>query len=276
MPNFKNVFLFRFIFLLSLCFYLLPSHADEAGRQHLFLAGDVEPDSRAGRYLLLLYAEVFKRLDVSFEYRHYPLARASKMSSYWLVDGELARAKDYALAYQSLIRVDEPVYWVNVVAMAANPAIKLEAWQSLKNTDLTVNYRRGLYVAENALPKVLQQGSYAAVNNTESGLGKLLVGRSDIYIDVDVSIKTALESDAFKESPLYQAGVLERMSVHLFLAKQHEALALKVSETIKQLKREGLDKHYLAISGIESLSFNEHSAQPPSAMPNKMQGKAKH
>ncbi len=145
------------------------------------------------------------------------------------------------------MKVEEPSFSVNVAAYAITPGIVLNGWESLKNTNYIVEYRRGSKVAQNALPAVVAPEKISTTTTVEQGLAKLILGRIDIYIEQEHVFAEALrkfDGDTFDPSSVYQAGIMWTGESHLYLHKKNAALLQKITEVLKSMKQEGLVEHY--------------------------------
>lgn len=199
-------------------------------------------DSMYGKWLGLIYAEAFHRLGYAFQYQGHSGARAPVMAENGEVDGEIHRPEDYGKTAKNLLRVEEPSFAISYVAYAAKPEIALHGWESLKNTDYAVEYRRGAKVPEAALPAVVRPDKLSDVATTAQGMKKLLMGRTDVYIEQDVVASEAirkLATEAVDPAALHQAGIMYTGYSYLYLHKKHAALAPKVAEVLKAMKQEG-------------------------------------
>ena len=155
---------------------------NEAAEKIVLVSSQDTKESFYGRWLNLIYTEVFRRLGYEFQYEGYPGARAPVMAESGDVDGEIHRAADYEKTVKNLLKVDEPSFSFQIIAYAVKPGIVLNGWESLKNTDYLVEYRRGSKVPETALTAVVKPEKLSAITTTEQGLKKLITGRTDIYV----------------------------------------------------------------------------------------------
>lgn len=215
-----------------------------ATEDQIVLATQKPQDSTAGNFLDLIYAEAFERLAMTFVYKNYPAKRCSILSDLGKVDGELSRIHSYNNVHPNLIRVEEPHWTSGFIAVATDPSIHLDGWESLEGTDYMVNFRRGIKGCEVNLPKVVRPDKLEIVNEPSLGLKKLLAGRADLYIGAEHDISRVLESDKFKNSGLYIVGVMETFTAHAFLHKKHKELVPKLSNVLKEMKQEGLFEKY--------------------------------
>lgn len=233
---------------LIVAFFLMPSKAADM----MILVGteDVKYSMR-GKWLNLVFTEVFDRLGYKLQYDGYPAARASAMSDAGKVDGEISRVFEYQMGHPNLIRVDELLYSTNFVAFAVKPGIVLHGWKSLQNTTYRVDYRRGVKLSESELNLVVASEHLSNVTTAEQGLKKLIAGRTDLFVDVEFTIVEAikvLDPDKFDVSTLYQAGIMQEVDAYAYLHKKHAALVPKVAEVLKALKQEGLFEYYFKIA----------------------------
>lgn len=233
--------------LLASTVFSMPSQA--ADKMTLVGTTSVK-DSMRGQWLTLVFTEVFRRLGYELQYDGYPAGRASMMSDTGEVDGEISRVFEYQEAHPNLIRVEEVLYATKFVAFAAKPGIALHGWKSLQNTTYNVEYRIGVQLCSNELIQAVAPEHLSSVVKAEQGLKKLILGRTDLYVDVDFTIIEAIKSlnrADFDVSVLYQVGIMQEVNAYSYLHKKHAVLVPKVAEAIKNMKQEGLFEQYLEI-----------------------------
>lgn len=204
-----------------------------------------------GRWLDLIYTEVFRRLGYEFQYDGYPGGRAPIMAEDGEVDGEIHRGLEYEKTTKNLLRVPEPSILITYMAYAVTPGIVLNGWDSLKNTSYTVEYRRGAKIPETALPAVIDAEKLSDITTAEQGLKKLITGRIDIYIEQEaVALETLKELDAteFNTKSVYAAGIMFTGESYVYLHKKHADLLPKIADTLKIMKQEGVIERYKEIA----------------------------
>ncbi len=76
-------------------FVLSMSYPCVAADKIVLVGSDDTKASSTGRWLNLIYTEVFHRLGYEFEYIGYPNERANIMAESGIVDGEIQRAANY-------------------------------------------------------------------------------------------------------------------------------------------------------------------------------------
>lgn len=228
------------ILLISLLLPIVMNDSGAFAADNEIRLGTQKPlDSPAGTFLNLVYSEAFKRLGMTFVYETFPAKRSSLLSNLGKSDGELSRIYSYNKVYPNLIRVEEPHWTSGFIAVSTDRSIKLNGWDSLKNTDYKVLYMGGIIGCETNLPKVVRPENLEIVTHTSHGLRMLLKGRADIYIGSEMDMLSLLESDEFKHSALRIVGVMEKFTGHAFLHNKHQALVPKLSAILKQMKKEG-------------------------------------
>ena len=234
---------------------LAPFAAHAQAKEKLVLATVVDPrDSYAGRLLELIYAEASRRLQVPLELHTYPAVRASVEALAGNVDGEAARAYEYGVRHPQLVRIDEALFSSTVSAYAHDPRLHLHGWESLRGTSYHVEYRSGYLLMQQRAETVVPAERLSAVSDSQQGLKKLAIGRTDVYIDNDVTVLPLLASDAYRGLPIYQAGVLESQPLYGYLTQRHAALAPRLAATIRQMKAEGLIERYQVLAWKATLS----------------------
>lgn len=217
--------------------------ADEA--THIVMGSMLEQQSSyAYRWLQLIYTEAFRQLNVTMTIRTFPAARASAEAIAGNVDGELARGYDYGGMQSVLIRVAEAPLVASDVAYTRDPDLRLSnGWESLRGTSYRVDFRFGYPVVQQRLAAVLPPGAFAGVLNAELGLRKLVIGRSDLYIDAAEIVEPMLASAEFRNAGIRQAGLMERVPVYAYLNRKHEKLALRLAAVIKKMRDSGEVEH---------------------------------
>lgn len=73
---------------------------------------------------------------------------------------------------------------------------------------------------------------------------KLMAGRTDIYVDLDIDLVEILRSPEFIQSDIHIAGVVEEVVAHSYLHKRYASLAPKLSAILKDMKQDGLIEKY--------------------------------
>lgn len=129
--------------------------------------------SHHGRWLQLIYTEVFNRLNIKFTYQSYPAKRASVMSDNGLTDGEIHRVYDYSEKHPHLIRVEEPHFSIKFSAYAINPNIKVFGWQSLRGKGYAIGHRIGVKKTQSKLPSIIPKQKLSGVVDIKQGLKML-------------------------------------------------------------------------------------------------------
>jgi len=247
----KKVCLLPAILLVALIGMRTNDLAADPGNKTLVMACAVSNDTYLGRVLDLVYREAFRRLGFEFEYRHYPAKRASLTADEGRVDGDLARVYAYGQTHPELIRVEEAPFSDRFVAIATNPEIKLDGWESLRGTTYRVEYLHGYQRAHDKLTEVVEPARLSALSNWRHGLKKLIRGRTDVFIDVENVIEPLLKQDEFQSANLVVVGVMEEITLHAYLHKKHAPLAAQLSAVLKDMKREGLIEQYTMLARAE-------------------------
>ena len=199
-----------------------------------------------GRWQRLIYRDAFARLGRDVVFVDYPAARASVELDRGTVDGEGGRPLSYVDSSPNIVRLKVPLFEVNYVAFVrrADRGKPLGGWDSLKGFPGVVAYKSGVYTTTTNLPKVLPANQLIGLPETERGLKMLAMGRSDLYIDEEMTILTALSSPELADLPLVRAGILGTPGVYCYLHQRHAELAGKLGDVIAQMQRQGDIERY--------------------------------
>lgn len=236
--------------LVALVVTALPCPSAAAEKIVLVSSQDTK-ESFYGRWLNLIYTEVFRRLGYEFEYVGYPGGRAPIMAEGGEVDGEIHRGIEYEKTTKNLLRVSEPSIPLSYMAYAVTPGIVLNGWDSLKNTSYTVEYRRGAKIPEAALPAVVNAEKLSNIPTSEQGFKKLITRRIDIYIEQEaVALETLRElgMSEFNMESVYVAGIMYTGESYVYLHKKHADLLPKIADTLKVMKQEGVIERYKEVA----------------------------
>ncbi len=235
------------VFIICTVWILVFSAPLSAAEKIVLIGSHDTKNSLHGRWLTLIYTEVFTRLGYEFEYIGEHSYLASRISDAGRVDGEINRVSLYQNSHPDMIRVEESHFPTILAAYAVAPGMRLNGWESLIGQSQRVEYRRGTKIAELGLTPVIPKNKLSKIYTTDQGLKRLITGRTDIYIDVeDIVTETImrLNPEAFDPSRVYQAGIMARDTLHLYLHKKNAALVPKVDKALKALKKEGLIQDY--------------------------------
>lgn len=202
-------------------------------------------DGFAAHWLRLIYIEAFRQLGLPLEIRIFPAARAAAEAAAGNVDGEMARSFEYQDTQPKLIRVPEALFLASTIAYAKRPDIELApGWQSLRDTAYRVEYRFGYPIIERRLKEVVPEERLSGVRNADTGLHKLLLGRSDIYVDVEDVVEQQLTKPEFRDQGLRRVATLQRGPIHGYLHQRHALLVPRLAAIIKKMRDSGQIERY--------------------------------
>ena len=226
----------------SLC---VNARAQEPHPKPIVLAMIRSEEQFLGRWQRLIYRDAFARLGRDVVFVDYPAARASVELDRGAVDGEGGRPLSYVDSSPNMVRLKVPLFEVNYVAFARRADLKpLTGWESLRGFTGVVAYKTGVYTTTTNLPKVLPASQLIGLPETERGLKMLGLGRSDLYIDEEMTILTALTSPELADLPLVRAGILAVVGVYCYLHQRHAELAVKLGDVIAQMQKQGDIERY--------------------------------
>ena len=195
----------------------------------------------------LIYKDAFQRLGYEFEYLGFPAARVEYVFEQGKLDGEINRIASYNDRRPDLIRVSEYHFEMNSVAYSQIKGLKLDNWETFSSTPYKVEYRNGSKLFESQVVPRMRDGTLTKVTTTEQGVKRLILGRTDIFLELDLSVEDVLaklDPQLYNTQRIHMAGVLARKPSYLFLHKKHHALARSLARTLQDMKREGVIEQY--------------------------------
>lgn len=210
----------------------------------LVMATIHQPESYDGRLSEMIYQEIFRRLGIKLVITTYPVPRATMLSERGEVAGVLDLGYEYQSKVKNLIRVEEPLWEFRLAGFALKPLIRINGWESLKGVSLQINHRRGFSELERRLPELVDTQHIETVTETKQGLGKLIRGRCDLYIDIDHHVMSLLATPEFRKGGIINVGTLKTSTAHGYIHKNHKDLIPKIEAILIQMKKEGLIKIY--------------------------------
>jgi polar amino acid transport system substrate-binding protein len=191
-----------------------------------------------------VYGEAFHRLGFGYQAKALPGERQILMVEADQVDGLVHRARLFGVQHPTLIRVDEAVGEVKVIALALRTDIEVSDWASLRGAPWEVDWWRDIRYIGERLEPLVPADRLEPVNTNESGLAKLLAGRSDLLVTLDEVVRGPLDRPEFAGKGVHTVAVLDALPLFPYLAPQHEGLAPRLAEAIRQIKAEGLYDQY--------------------------------
>lgn len=202
--------------------------------------------SLAYRYLNLIYTEVFKRLGIAFQIKYIPLKRGFADVASGKYDGETSRVYKYQDSFPTLIRVTESLYSTNVSAFAlSNFNVQFNGWNSLKGHNYKIEYPRGVYISEVNLSKVVSPQNLSNITTATQGIKKLLLGRTDIFIDDELVVYPLLETlKDYSSGTIHKIGIMEPVPLYMYIHKKNKWLEPHLNDVIKSMKEEKLMLKY--------------------------------
>jgi hypothetical protein len=247
--NLKLPACLRIVFLIA--FSITPQIALSGGTKAempaKFIFGTAtENDVFTGIFERLVYIEAFRRMGVQLEIIVAPLKRIESMLARGDIDGETMRGPAYAALHPQLIMVDLPIIQVVYKVYALKPVKGLTSLDDLRTGKFRGTYRRGVVYCQNALTPLLPAHHLDAVTTVKQGVDMLAVGHTDFFCDVNLGVMNHEYSAQQKNSEKLQElfALSAPVSNSAYLHEKHTALAVTLSETLKQMGKEGLFEKY--------------------------------
>lgn len=198
------------------------------------------PDQEA-QYLFYkqVYAATFEALGYQFEYKLCPSKRCSLEANRGDVDGEPQRIFKYNETYTNMVRVEEPIFVNRSIALVANPDIRINGLESLKDSPLRVDYIRGSVWSKRHLTPLVSPERLTEISTFEQSIKRLEAGHTDVLIGLEAPILRLLQMPPYNGISVSIAGVVGENYSYPFVYKRHEALAPQIAEVLRKMKADG-------------------------------------
>lgn len=227
------------VLVFAFCLFARLAQAEEPSGSLFTMAFGFSPaENSQYAFLSALYSEVFDRLGMTFAYEILPLRRCSVDANAGLYDGEPLRVASYADSYPDMIVVSERVF-VNHIAVYALYDAPVTDWNSLAAGGYAVDYVSGSVQIEKNLFASVGKDHMTAVQSPEKGLTMLLLGRADLFIDLESRVEDALSSSKFSDSGIRQLCIIDSNEGFPVVHKKNAALAPRIAEALRSIKRDG-------------------------------------
>ena len=184
-------------------------------------------------FFIEVLSEACRRLDITLERNTPPVGRSLILVNDGIDDGDGPRIGGLEDAYPNLVRVSEPFDEFEFGAFSDEPGLTVDGWRSLAGFE--VAYLRGWKIFEE---NVRYYKRLIVVDDTDELFRLLKNHRADMVlctraVGEEAIRRLKLEDVRFLESPLAVEPA------YLYLHKQHRALAERLAETLKEMKRDG-------------------------------------
>jgi ABC-type amino acid transport substrate-binding protein len=139
--------------------------------------------------------------------------------------------------HPNIIRVEEPIYYLQYIGLSMNPSIRIDGWETVKGYKIT--YEQGTKYIEDNIYKYVNKTDVIVAMSFKQSLELLKSGRVDLYLEIDdvqAIVKLLPENKNIK---FYWAGNLGKVVIYPFVNRKETELAANLSETLRVMKADG-------------------------------------
>ncbi len=223
---------------------VLGVHAEVSQRTIVLVSGENLRNSVHGLWLTYLFTDAFSRLGLGFEYRAYPLKRAIQMEVRGEVDGGIFHGEAFGKEHPHLLPLTTSTFASTYSAFSARKLSLKNGWSALAGLNLRVNYRLGSLAAEAKLQSLVPARLLETVTDTATGLRKLRVGHSDIFVELDPLVESVMQQPEFAGMPLHKISTMESLDGFCYLHPKNADLVGPLSKVIAKMKASGQIEKY--------------------------------
>lgn len=234
---------------LSVAGLLCAFAAHGADPEPFIMGTDVDETTHTWKWYSRIYGEAFRRMGIPLTMVMAPTLRLTAIADQGEVHGQGSRVFGYADTHPNQVRVPESVHDVRLSLYAFGPATVANSPKRLGDlTDgkATVEYRRGVAICEQTLKPLLSAERFSDVTTIEQGLKKLKSGRTDLYCDFDLAVRSVLLAPGMRGETGFRQAIDLGVGIPLYpyVHVSRAELAPRLAETLKKMKAEGLIERY--------------------------------
>lgn len=184
-------------------------------------------------FLDLLYAELFKRLEIDFEIQALPAERALKNADAGIDDGDVCRIADLVNLYTNMVRTNEPVMQYQHVVFTRTKQFRVDGPECLKPYD--VGIVTGWKIVER---NTGHNRSRIMLDSGEQLFLMLDQGRIDVavierMVGLEMIRKLKIQNIKVLSPPLLTGDW------YLYLHKRHAGLVPRIDAELRKMKQDG-------------------------------------
>lgn len=225
--KFKKI---TFVILCALGFGSFSTSAEPLRFSSSVLAPRLKPDGTGSLNGIL--DELFTRAGIEFVYEIMPPDRARHEALKGRVDGELSRVHFFYDGVDSMVRVDEPLYYVRIAAYSLKDTPSISTRKDLQQ--YSVGQVRGWAIAT----KLLEGHNDVQEMTSIDALFRMVQkGRIDFALIATIPGQIMINKEEFNQ--ITQSGYFVDVPFHMFLNKKYEAEARLLATILKDLRSEG-------------------------------------
>ena len=197
-------------------------------------------------FMQAVYREMFARAGIGVRYQPMPAVRGTLVTEIGDFDGEMMRSWEFGLAHPALVRIEEPVGSIRMVAYSTDRTIKLCKPQDLVQRPFKLGHRRDAFTLGDHIRGFVAPQRLFPAESADAGFRLLLLGAIDVFVEIE-EYGEVLRS-RIGQGVILNSGVVDRHNIHLYLNRKHEALVPQLTSILRQLRTEGfLDKQRNAL-----------------------------
>lgn len=182
--------------------------------------------------------EAYRRVGLDAQAEILPNERGIVSADNGVTDGDTMRMAGLEARYSNLVRVPEPLLTFDTIAFTNGMLFKVDGWESLRPYSLCII--RGMKLAEKGAEGMNRE----VISDNISALRMLKAGRCEVAV---LGEAIWLLIDELKLGPLRALDpAVEVTPLYHYVNRRHAALAPKLAEALKAMRKDGAITSILA------------------------------
>lgn len=224
--------------------------------QPLVINNNHPEGSPAEIWMTKVYKDLYSRINVPLNMVYFPKARGAFYADIGKIDGQVTSVFQYQDKQPEQMRIEFPLIKLSMLAITRkNQTIYVTGWDSLKDTDLRVEYIRGILIAEKQLTDRVAPANLTDSSNAVHSLQKLQHDRIDVFVHGNITLFPLTNSSEFK-GDLVSAGALSTNTLYPYLNRNYEYLVPAIESALSEMKNDGsIYRYCVQAYGLDSEAF---------------------
>lgn len=174
----------------------------------------------------------YKRIDIDIDTVDFPAKRSLVMSNSGEFDGEVQRVDNISRQYPNLIKIPEPILFLESSVFVKDPNIRIE-----NRTDL-IPYLIGIPIGIRYLDEYTKGTNRIFIKDLKQLFHLLDMGRIDVVIIATNYGKSFLSRNNQLKIRMLEPPVI-RIPLYHYLHRKHQYLIPSITEAIRLIKDDG-------------------------------------
>ncbi|WED24634.1 transporter substrate-binding domain-containing protein [Vibrio sp. JC009] len=241
--------------LLTSLFSVFEAVAEQSSATEPLVINNNHPEgSPAEVWMTKVYEDLYSRMNIPLKMVYFPKARGVFYADIGKIDGQVTSVYQYQEKQPDQMRIDFPLIKISMSAITrTDQNLQIKDWDSLKISDLRVEYLRGILIAEKKLTGRVSPANLTDSSNALHSLQKVQHNRIDVFVHGNITTFPLIQRDEF-DGEIIDAGALSSNILYPYLSREHKDLVPIIESTLSDMRDDGSIYRYC----VQAYGLNSH------------------